>query len=177
NIDEHGIKANALMLYTRSPFFDVMFPMTEDPFRVLGQTLLTIPKGAEHHQTLALTPTSHVITLDIPRMKKDDAKIAVEENRVLRVSGERKSDDYYKEEVEGEKWHRVERPFGKVWRQFRMPMSADLDHVKAHLENGVLRITVPKLVEEKKRPPKVINIDEEPGNSSDEDVKAAKAQM
>ena len=118
-----------------------------------------------------------MITLDIPRMKKDDAKIAVEENRVLRVSGERKSDDYYKEEVEGEKWHRAERPFGKVWRQFRMPMSADLDHVKAHLENGVLRITVPKLVEEKKRQPKVINIDEEPGNSSDEDVKAAKAQM
>ncbi|KDO37934.1 hypothetical protein CISIN_1g046366mg, partial [Citrus sinensis] len=102
-------QVNALMLYTRSPFFDVMFPMTEDPFRE--------------------TPTSHVITLDIPRMKKDDVKIEVEENRVLR------------EEVEGEKWHRAERPFDKVWRQFRMPMSADLDHVKAHLENGVLRIT------------------------------------
>ncbi|GAY61478.1 hypothetical protein CUMW_210300 [Citrus unshiu] len=47
-------QANALMPYTRSPFFDVMFPMTEDPFRVLEQTPLTIPKGAEHHQTLAL---------------------------------------------------------------------------------------------------------------------------
>ena len=100
-------QANALMLYTRSPFFDVMFPMTEDPFRALEQTLLTIPKGAEHHQTPALaradrkeTPTSHVITLDIPGMKKDDVKIEVEENRVLRESGERKSDDYYKEEVE-----------------------------------------------------------------------------
>jgi len=37
-------------------------------------------------------------------------------------------------------------------------MSADLEHVKALLENGVLRITVPKLAEEKKSRPKVISI-------------------
>ena len=45
------------------------------------------------------------------------------------------------------------------------------------MENGVLRITVPKLAEEKKRQPKVINIDEESGNSSGENSKATKAQM
>ena len=47
-------RANTLMSYARSPFFDVMFAMTEDPFRVLEQTPLTIPKRADHHQTLAL---------------------------------------------------------------------------------------------------------------------------
>ncbi|KDO39514.1 hypothetical protein CISIN_1g042495mg [Citrus sinensis] len=177
-------QAIALMPYTQSPFFDMMFPMTEEPFRVLEQTPLTIAKGADHHQTLALaradwmeTPTAHVITLDIPGMKKDNMKIEVEENRVLRVSGERKSNDYYKEGVEGEKWHKAERTFGKFWRQFRMPMSVDLEHVKAHMKNGILRVTVPKLAEEKKRQPKVINIDEESGNSSNEDIKATKAQM
>ncbi|KAH9750244.1 SHSP domain-containing protein [Citrus sinensis] len=145
-------QANALMPCTQSPFFDMMFPMTEEPFRVLEQTPLTIAKGADHHQTLAParadwmeTPTAHMITLDIPGMKKDNMKIEVEENRVLRVSGERKSNDYYKEGVEGEKWHRAERTFGKFWRQFRMHMSADLDHIKAHMENGILRVTVPKL--------------------------------
>ncbi|ESR44770.1 hypothetical protein CICLE_v10003298mg, partial [Citrus x clementina] len=123
-----------------------MFAITEDPFKVLEQTPLTIPKG----RRLDGAPTAHVITIDILGMKKNEVKIEVEENRVLRVSGERKSDDYYKEGVEGEKWHRAERTFGKFWRQFRMPMSADLEHVKVHLKNGVLRITVPKLAEEKR---------------------------
>ncbi|KDO37933.1 hypothetical protein CISIN_1g039719mg [Citrus sinensis] len=161
-------QANALTPYTQSPFFDMMFPMTEESFRVLEQTPLTIAKGADHHQTLALaradwmeTPTIHVITLDIPVMKKDNVKIEVEENRVLRVSGERKTE-----------W-----TFGKFWRQFRMHMSTDLDHIKAHTENGILRVTVPKLAEEKKRQPEVINIDEESCNSSNEDIKATKSQM
>lgn len=169
-------QANALAPYSRSSVYDLMFP-TEDPFKILEHTPLTIPKGAEN---LALaradwkeTPTSHVISLDIPGMKREDVKIEVEDNRVLRVSGERKSE----EEVEGDKWHRAERTIGKFWRQFRMPMNADLDHVKAHLENGVLRITVPKFTEEKKRQPKVISIAEEKGSSSGEDIKATKSHI
>lgn len=167
-------QANALMPYTRSSLWDMMLPYSEDPFRILEQTPLTIPKGIEN---LALaradwkeTPTAHVISLDVPGMKKVDIKIEVEENRVLRISGERKGRD---EEVEGERWHRAERTNGKFWRQFRLPGNADLDRVKAHLEDGVLRITVPKFAEEKKRQPKVINIAGE--GSSGEDIKATKA--
>ncbi|KDP40897.1 hypothetical protein JCGZ_24896 [Jatropha curcas] len=166
-------QANALVPYTRS-LWDMMIP-AEDPFRILEQTPLTIPKGAE---ALALaradwkeTEKSHIITLDIPGIKRDDIKIEVEENRVLRISGERKLE----EEVQGEKWHRAERTSGKFWRQFRLPHNADLDHIKAHLENGVLKIIVPKFAEEQKRQPKVINIVEQ--ETSGQDIKATKAQM
>ncbi|XP_044461805.1 22.7 kDa class IV heat shock protein-like [Mangifera indica] len=162
-------QANALVPFTRPTLFDMMLP-TEDPFRILEQTPLTIPKGTE---TLALAradwkemAAAHVITLDTPGMKKDDVKIELEDNRVLIVSGERKSE----KEVEGEKWHRAERTSGKFWRQFRLPVNEDLEHVKAHLEDGVLRITVPKLAEEKKRQPKVINIAE---HGSGGDIQAA----
>ncbi|EHA8590060.1 22.7 kDa class IV heat shock protein [Cocos nucifera] len=148
---------------------------SDDPFRILEQTPLNVPKAME---TIALaradwkeTSQAHVISLDVPGMKREDIKIEVEENRVLRITGERKTE----EEVEGEKWHGAERTSGKFWRQFRLPASADMDSIKAHLEDGVLRVTVPKLAEEKKRQPRVVNIVE--GSNKGEDIKTAKEDI
>ncbi|KAJ0078145.1 hypothetical protein Patl1_36663 [Pistacia atlantica] len=69
-------QANALIPYTRPSLFDMMLP-TENPFRILEQTPVTISKGME--TTLALAradwkemASAHVITLDIPGMKKED---------------------------------------------------------------------------------------------------------
>lgn len=153
----------ALIPYTPRSLWDMMLP-PEDPFRILEQSPLTIPKAVE---SVALAradwkemKTEHVISLDIPGIKKDEIKIEVDqENRVLRISGERKSE----EEVEGDKWYRAERYVGKFWRQFRMPANADWDKIQANLENGVLRIVVPRLAEEKKKEPRVISIAEATG--------------
>ncbi|CAI0376802.1 unnamed protein product [Linum tenue] len=168
----------SLMPYTRSSLWDMMLP-PEDPFRILEQSPLTIPAKGVEAMGIALalaradwkeTVNSHVISLDIPGMKKEDVKIEVEENRVLRISGERKGG----EEVEGEKWHRVERAAGKFWRQFRMPGNADLEKVNAKMENGVLTITVPKVAEKKKQA-KVIDIAEEKKGVSAQNIEATKA--
>lgn len=152
------LPATALVPYNPRSIWDMMLPL-EDPFKILEQSPLA---AARDEGAVALaradwreTAAEHQISVDVPGMKKEDVKIEVEENRVLRVSGERRAE----EEVKEERWHRVERTVGKFWRQFRMPADADVENVSARLEDGVLRIRVPKVKEEAvKKEPKVISI-------------------
>ncbi|PWA88966.1 22.0 kDa class IV heat shock protein [Artemisia annua] len=101
------------------------------------------------------TNDMHVITIDVPGLKKEELKITVEENRVLRVTGERK-----RETEGGEKWHVHEILHGKFWRQFKLPENVDFDKVHAKLEDGVLVISIGKLSPEVRKESKVVPIAE-----------------
>jgi len=94
------------------------------------------------------------ITANLPGMKKDDIKIEFDEDtRSLKLHGE------YKQEKkdEGEKFHRVERRYGRFDRSFTLPRNVDADHITANVTDGVLYVEVPKIME-KKKTARAINI-------------------
>ncbi|XP_062186246.1 23.2 kDa heat shock protein-like [Phragmites australis] len=140
-----------------APLSDV--GLLADPFRILEH----IPFGFDRDDVAMVsmarvdwreTPESHEIVVDVPGMRKEDLKIEIEENRVLRISGERRRE----EEQKGDHWHREERSYGRFWRQFRLPNNADLDTVAASLDNGVLTVRFRKLAPDQIKGPRVVGI-------------------
>ncbi|RVW31820.1 22.0 kDa heat shock protein [Vitis vinifera] len=145
---------------TQGSLLDIWSDRFPDPFRVLEQIPLGLDRDADLAPSPARvdwkeTPEGHVIMMDIPGLRKEEVKIEVDESqRVLRVSGERKKE----EEKKGDHWHRMERSYGKFWRQFRLPNNVDLEGVKAKLENGVLTLSLPNLSSDRIKGPKVVSI-------------------
>jgi HSP20 family protein len=85
------------------------------------------------------TDNEIVIRVEIPGVKEDDIKIAVEGN-VLKVSAKREIEK--KEEKKG--IHKIERFSSNFYRSFLLPEYSDLDNINANYENGVLKIKIGK---------------------------------
>ncbi|CAN1725478.1 18.1 kDa class I heat shock protein (Fragment) [Linum perenne] len=106
------------------------------------------------------TPEAHVFTSDIPGLTNQDVKVElVDGGTVLQISGERPTQPASDDDIDNDKWHRVERCRGKFLRRFRLPENAIMStsEVKASVEDGVLVVFVPKR-EIKKPVRKVIQI-------------------
>jgi HSP20 family protein len=88
---------------------------------------------------IAETAEHYEIKAELPEVKKEDIKIAVD-NGVLRIEGERKQE----KEEKNKKWHRVERTYGSFMRSFALPENADAAKVSAEYKNGLLVVHVPK---------------------------------
>jgi len=80
-----------------------------------------------------------IVHAELPGLKKDDININIEDN-VLTLSGERS----HTEKTENERYHRIERSYGKFQRSFALPENTDPSTIQANFENGVLELTVPK---------------------------------
>jgi HSP20 family protein len=150
-----------------SPLSDLS--LLADPFRILEHVPFGFDRDDVAMVSLARvdwreTADAHEIVIDVPGMRREDLKIEVENNRVLRVSGERRR----AEERKGDHWHREERSYGRFWRQFRLPENADIDSVAASLDNGVLTVRFRKLAPEQIKGPRVVGI-------AGEDVNAKKS--
>lgn len=77
--------------------------------------------------------------VDLPGIDKKDIKINVSDG-VLEIKGEKKTLD----QKESKGVYRFERSFAGYFRRFALPKSVDPTNIDARLENGVLKLTIPK---------------------------------
>ena len=80
------------------------------------------------------------IQAEMPGVNKEDVKVAIENQRVT-IEGECKRED---EQREGENVVYSERAVHKFMRSFTLPGDVDENAAQARLENGVLKLTLPK---------------------------------
>ncbi|RKX76056.1 MAG: Hsp20/alpha crystallin family protein [Spirochaetes bacterium] len=91
-------------------------------------------------------PDSIVVTCDLPGVDKKDLDISISGN-VLTIKGEKKEE---KEEKETQ-YYRKESWSGSFQRTVSLPNTVDADKVEAVMKDGVLRLTMPKKEEAKRK--------------------------
>ncbi|WP_456465762.1 Hsp20/alpha crystallin family protein [Persephonella sp.] len=85
-----------------------------------------------------------VIEAEIPGAKKEDVEVKIKDNAVV-IKGEVKKEEEQKDKT----YYRSERFYGVFERVIPLPVEVKVEEAKANFENGVLRIEIPKAVEEK----------------------------
>lgn len=85
------------------------------------------------------TPTSFVLTAEVPGVASSDIDIKVVDNNLI-LRGERR----WERDVNGETVHRLENAYGKFERSFTLSETIDAESISAQLQRGVLRVELPK---------------------------------
>ncbi|KAH0720644.1 hypothetical protein KY285_005511 [Solanum tuberosum] len=86
-----------------------------------------------------VTPEAYVFRANLHGYKKEEVKVQVEDDRVLKISGEKKI-----VEKEYDNWHHFQKRNGKFSTVYNLPEDARVDKVISTMDNEVLIVTIPK---------------------------------
>ena len=76
---------------------------------------------------------------EIPGLKDEEVHVEMKDGSLC-ISGERK----FEKKEDNEKYHRVERSYGRFERRFPLPRGVDPGSITATTDKGVLEVVVPK---------------------------------
>ncbi|PKN76011.1 MAG: heat-shock protein Hsp20 [Candidatus Cloacimonetes bacterium HGW-Cloacimonetes-2] len=99
---------------------------TDDNYRAMAMDIVEQDKEFE-------------ILANLPGFKKDDIKISVHENQLLIEATCEKKNEEQKGTI-----YRCERYSGAYRRSLLLPENAEVSKIVAKMEDGVLRLTIPK---------------------------------
>ncbi|HWQ13309.1 MAG TPA: Hsp20/alpha crystallin family protein [Roseiflexaceae bacterium] len=95
---------------------------------------------------LSETEDAYIVEAAVPGLKPENLEVTLE-NGLLSIKGEVKQES----EEKKRNFHRIERRFGSFVRTVNLPTSVKADAISATLQNGVLRLEIPKAEEVKPR--------------------------
>lgn len=134
------------------PFGDLM---RVDPFRNMDEifsefAMMPSLRGSGRMESMGQirmdvseTDKAYEVKADIPGVKKEDIKVAIDRNQVT-INAEVKQEQ---EESQKGGTVRSERYYGQMYRSFVLPQEVDDASAEAKYENGVLMLTLPKKAE------------------------------
>jgi HSP20 family protein len=117
-----------------------------DPFAELstlqkqffGDDWITSPKGVNIPTTDVYTKDNQLkVEAHLPNFEQDDVNIQVENNALV-ISAER-----HEKEEDKDKKYVVRESSSSFYRRIALPERADTDNIAAHLDDGVLKVSVP----------------------------------
>jgi HSP20 family protein len=91
-----------------------------------------------------------VVKAELPGIDPKEIDISLNEG-ILTIKGEKMQEKEEKEEG----YHLVERSYGSFTRSIRLPREIQSEKINASYKNGVLKITLPKTEEAKKKEVKI----------------------
>jgi len=129
---------------TWDPWRTMRAMMGWDPFREMAAFPTFEERGVPFNAAFDVKETkdAYLFKADLPGIKDKDLEVTMTGNR-LNVSGKREEE---KEET-SDRYYTYERTYGSFTRSFTLPDGADVDKLRASLDQGVLTIHVPKRAE------------------------------
>jgi len=108
--------------------------------------------GGEWLPSLDVSETKNelVVKAEVPGMDPKDIDISLSDG-MLTIKGEKKQE---KEEKQAD-YHLVERSYGAFTRSVQLPKEVQSEKINASYKNGILKITLPKSEEAKKKEIKI----------------------
>ena len=91
-----------------------------------------------------------IVKMDLPGVQKDQIKIQIQDNQILKISGSRETETEEQKTSQNTSVYKIERQHGAFERAIKLPAPAQDTGTQAKYENGVLTVTIPKTVTPKK---------------------------
>lgn len=119
-----------------------------EPFRNIDDLLkdfrmMPTVRGIESEPRIRMdvseTDKAYLVKAEIPGVKKDDIKVAIDGNQVS-ITAEVKKED----EKKTGSMIRSERYYGQEYRSFTLPQEVDDTKAEAKYQDGMLELTLPK---------------------------------